>query len=150
MGAKSMIRFLIAGFLAVGLTGPVSALDKPKGKVVLTVTGKITALDGEARTIVIFFCSWIGITWAFAGALFVANAAFNNLGRPALSTWFNWGKATLGTIPFAIVGSRLAAVEGMMAAIGVGSIVFGIASVWVAARIVNRLESGTSHAHGHH
>lgn len=107
-------------------------------------------LNGEARTIVIFFCSWIGITWAFAGAQFVANAAFNNLGRPALSTWFNWGKATLGTIPFAIVGSRLAAVEGMMAAIGVGSIVFGIASVWVAARIVNRLESGTSHAHGHH
>ena len=107
-------------------------------------------LNGEARTILIFFCSWIGITWAFAGAQFVANAAFNNLGRPALSTWFNWGKATLGTIPFAIVGSRLAAVEGMMAAIGVGSIVFGIASVWVAARIVNRLESGTSHAHGHH
>jgi hypothetical protein len=48
MGAKSMIRFLIAGFLAVGLTGPVSALDKPKGKVVLTVTGKITETNGSA------------------------------------------------------------------------------------------------------
>ena len=107
-------------------------------------------LTGEARAIVIFFCTWIGITWAFAGAQFVANAAFNNLGWPALSTWFNWGKATLGTIPFAIAGSMIGQVEGMMAAIGVGSIVFGIASVWVAARIVRKLESGASHTHGHH
>ena len=100
-------------------------------------------LTGEAKTIVIFFCTYIGITWAFAGAQFVANAAFNNLGRPALSTWFNWGKATLGTIPFAMVGSLIGGVEGMMAAIGIGSIVFGIASVQVAARIVTKLESGT-------
>lgn len=107
-------------------------------------------LAGEARTIVIFFCTWIGITWAFAGAQFVANAAFNNLGRPTLSTWFNWGKATVGTVPFAIVGAMIGDVEGMMAAIGVGSIVFGVASVWVAARIVSRLESGAIHAHGHH
>ena len=42
-----------------------------------------------------------------AGAQFVANAAFNNLGRPNLSTWFNWGKATLGTIPFAWYGAGL-------------------------------------------
>ena len=35
----------------------------------------------------------------------VAAAAFNNLGRPGLSTWFNWGKATLGTIPFATAGA---------------------------------------------
>lgn len=107
-------------------------------------------LTGEARTIVLFFCTWIGITWAFAGAQFVANAAFNNLGRPGLSTWFNWGKATLGTIPFAIIGGRLGGVEGMMAAIGVGSIVFGIASVWVAARIVQQLEAGAQSTHGHH
>ncbi len=100
-------------------------------------------LNGDDRDIVIFFCTFIGITWAFAGAQFVANAAFNNLGRAPLSTWFNWAKATLGTIPFAMVGSAIGGVEGMMAAIGVGSIVFGIASVWAAARIVRKLESGT-------
>lgn len=107
-------------------------------------------LSGAARDIVLFFCTWIGITWAFAGAQFVANAAFNNLGRAPLSTWFNWGKATLGTIPFAIVGGMVGKVEGMMAAIGVGSIVFGIASVWMAARIVNTLEAGAHLKHGHH
>jgi hypothetical protein len=29
----------------------------------------------------------------------------------------------------------------MMAAVGIGSILFGVASVWAAARIVNRLET---------
>lgn len=99
--------------------------------------------SGAAKTYILFFCTFIGITWAFAGAQFVANAAFNNLGRPGLSTWFNWGKATLGTIPFAIAGAMLGDVEGIMAGIGVGSIIFGIASVMMAARIVSRLESGT-------
>lgn len=100
-------------------------------------------LEGDDKAIVIFFCTWIGITWAFAGAQFVANAAFNNLGRAPLSTWFNWGKATLGTIPFAMAGGALGGVTGMMAGIGVGSVLFGIASVWAAARIVRKLESGT-------
>ncbi len=99
-------------------------------------------VSGRAKDIVVFFCTWIGITWAFAGAQFVANAAFNNLGRPGLSTWFNWGKATVGTIPFAMIGAHLGGVEGMMAAIGVGSIVFGIASVLMASRIVTHLQSG--------
>ena len=101
-------------------------------------------LTGEARHYVLFFCTFIGVTWAFAGAQFVANAAFNNLGRPGLSTWFNWGKATVGTVPFAIVGSAMGGVTGMMAAVGVGSVLFGVASVWMAARIVNRLQTGAA------
>ena len=60
---------------------------------------------GRTVDIVVFFCTYIGISWAFAGAQFVANAAFNNLGRPRLSTWFNWGKAPLGTIPLAMGGA---------------------------------------------
>jgi putative MATE family efflux protein len=96
--------------------------------------------SGQTRTLILFFCTFIGVTWAFAGAQFVANAAFNNLGRPALSTAFNWGKATLGTVPFALAGGMMAGVEGIMAAIGVGSIVFGIASVAAASRIVSKLE----------
>jgi len=100
--------------------------------------------SGRTREIVDFFCTWIGVTWAFAGAQFVANAAFNNLGRPALSTWFNWGKATIGTIPFAMMGAALAGVEGLMAMVGIGSIAFGVASVAMATRIVRELETGAS------
>lgn len=99
--------------------------------------------SGRTRDFVLFFCIYIGISWAFAGAQFVANAVFNNLQRPALSTAFNWGKATVGTVPFAMVGAAYGGVEGIMAGIGVGSVIFGIASMAMAVRIVKRLKPGT-------
>jgi putative MATE family efflux protein len=100
------------------------------------------AFNAAGRTvdIVVFFCTFIGISWAFAGAQFVSNAAFNNLGRPNLSTWFNWGKATLGTIPFALMGAHLAGPEGVLAGIALGSVIFGVASVIAAYRIASRRE----------
>ncbi len=96
--------------------------------------------SGRTNEIVVFFLTFIGITWAFAGAQFVSAAAFNNLGRPGLSTWFNWGKATLGTIPFALAGAHYAGPEGVLVGTGLGSIIFGIASVLAAYRIVGRYD----------
>jgi putative MATE family efflux protein len=95
---------------------------------------------GQTRVLVIFFCTWIAVSWAFAGAQFVAQAAFNNLGRPTLSTWYNWGKATVGTIPFAMAGIAMAGVEGMMIGTAIGTVIFGIASVAHAFRITDQLE----------
>ena len=97
---------------------------------------------GRAAELIIFFCSFIGVSWAFAGAQFVSNAAFNNLGRPQLSTLYNWAKATLGTIPFAMAGAHIAGPEGILAGTAIGSVIFGVASVWAAYRIVARSESG--------
>lgn len=94
--------------------------------------------SGRSVDIVVFFCTFIGVSWAFAGAQFVANAAFNNLGRPKLSTAFNWGKATIGTIPFAILGARMGGPEGLLAGTAVGSVLFGVAAVAVAFRVVRQ------------
>ena len=104
------------------------------------------AFNAAGRTvdIVVFFCTFIGISWAFAGAQFVANAAFNNLGRAKLSSWFNWAKATLGTIPFALVGAHLGGPEGILAGTAIGSVIFGIASVATAFRIVRHSETGAA------
>jgi putative MATE family efflux protein len=99
--------------------------------------------SGAVRDFILFFCTYVAASWSFAGAQFVANAAFNNLGRPGLSTWFNWGKATLGTIPFAMVGNQYGGVKGIMAAIALGGVAFGVASVFTTFKILNRLESGT-------
>jgi Na+-driven multidrug efflux pump len=95
---------------------------------------------GRAQDLVIFFCTYVAVSWVFAGAQFVSNAAFNNLGRAQLSTWYNWAKATLGTVPFAMLGAHLAGPEGVLAGIAVGSVVFGIASAWHSFRIVNSLQ----------
>jgi len=56
---------------------------------------------GLTAELVMFFCLIAGPMWIFVGLLFVANAAFNNLGMPLLSTIFSWGRATLGTMPLA-------------------------------------------------
>jgi Na+-driven multidrug efflux pump len=93
---------------------------------------------GRTTDIVVFFCTFIGISWALAGAQFVAQAAFNNLGRPNLSTLFNWGKSTLGTIPFAMIGARAAGPEGVLVGTALGSAIFGVASVAAAYRIVRK------------
>jgi putative MATE family efflux protein len=90
---------------------------------------------GRTVDLVVFFCTFIAASWAFAGAQFVANAAFNNLGRPNLSTWFNWGKATVGTIPFALYGADIAGPEGVLAGTAIGSVLFGSISVVTAYRI---------------
>jgi putative MATE family efflux protein len=94
----------------------------------------------RATELVVFFATYVGVSWAFAGAQFVGSAAFNNLGRPGLSTWFNWGKATLGTIPFALVGAAYWGPEGIMAGTAIGAILFGFASAWAAFRVVDRLD----------
>ncbi len=99
----------------------------------------------RATELVVFFATYVGVSWAFAGAQFVGAAAFNNLGRPGLSTWFNWGKATLGTIPFAWVGARYWGPEGIMLGTAIGAVLFGIASAWAAYRVVDTLEPKAVH-----
>lgn len=94
---------------------------------------------GETARLVRFSCSIIAGSWVFHGALFVANSAFNNLGFPLLATGFNWGKATLGTIPFCWVGARLAGPDGVLIGQAVGALVFGVAGVLVAYRKVDQL-----------
>ena len=96
--------------------------------------------SGSSKSLILFFCTYVAVSWAFGGAQFVANAAFNNLGRPGLSTWTNWGKATLGTIPFAMAGGMLAGAEGIISGIAIGSVIFGIASVFLAYKIVGEIE----------
>ncbi|ACL62004.1 MATE family efflux transporter [Methylobacterium nodulans] len=98
------------------------------------------ALDGEAARIVGVFCLVGGGIWLFNGLLFVANAAFNNLGFPLLSTAFNWGRATLGTMPFAVLGAHLGGPEGVIVGVGAGSLIFGAAALIGAVRVVGVLE----------
>jgi putative MATE family efflux protein len=108
---------------------------------------QITALfglSGDAAYYVAYFCLLSGLMWMFNGFLFVANAAFNNLGFPLQSTLFNWGKATLGTVPFAFVGGHFAGVPGVQWGITIGAILFGSWALWSAMRVIDTLEKRDS------
>jgi Na+-driven multidrug efflux pump len=94
--------------------------------------------DGVAAELISLFCTWLAASFFFSGGLFVANASFNNLGHPLLSTGFNWGRATLGTIPFAWWGSHYGA-SGVLIGQAVGSSIFGLLAVVVAFRLASKL-----------
>jgi len=96
------------------------------------------SLEGEAALLLQAFCSWLAAGFFFAGALFVANAAFNNLGRPLWSTGFNWARATLGTIPLDWWGAHYGPVE-VLAGQALGTAVFGALAMWIAFRLTANL-----------
>ena len=94
-------------------------------------------LSGQAADLVRLFCLVSGPGWLGIGALFVANASFNNLGAPIRATLFNWGRATLGTVPFAMIGAAWWGPAGAMIGVMLAGIVFGVAAS-VSAFIVLR------------
>jgi putative MATE family efflux protein len=96
--------------------------------------------DGAAREVIVFFCLFVAGSFLFNGMLFVANAAFNNLGFALYSTLFNWGRSTLGVIPFVWYGSQWYGATGALAGYGLGAVVFGLASVIVSFRVIGTIE----------
>ena len=98
-------------------------------------------LDGDAKQLVTFFCTWIGISFIFNGYQFVSNAAFNNLGYAHYATGFNITKATLGTIPFVYLGAQLYGAPGVLAGQAVGAVLTGLFAIWMGFKVVNRVQS---------
>ncbi|WP_112663285.1 MATE family efflux transporter [Microvirga flavescens] len=95
---------------------------------------------GLTEELVRFFCQISGLVWLFIGLIFVANASFNNLGFPLLSTFFNWGRTTLGMIPFAYYGAVIGGPKGALIGVGCGSVAFGVAAIFTAFWTIRRLE----------
>lgn len=96
--------------------------------------------EGEARELIVFFCTFVAGSYIFNGAVFVANAAFNNLGFVLYSTALNWGRATLGVVPFIWVGAHYYGAKGVLAGYGLGVVIFGIAGVVMCFRVLDQLK----------
>jgi Na+-driven multidrug efflux pump len=95
--------------------------------------------SGEAAKLIVFFCRWLAPLFVFFGTLFVCNAACNMLGRPHYATALNWGRATLGTIPFVTLGAHWGA-KGVLVGHMAGGIAFGVVAVLVVYRLIAHLE----------
>ncbi len=95
---------------------------------------------GDGAELILFYCHLLTGAFAFNGALFVANASFNNLHHPHWATGFNFGRVFLGTVPAVYLGSQLAGARGVMAGEALGAVVFGALALVTAFRLVGRLE----------
>lgn len=97
-------------------------------------------VDAEAGNLIRVFCVYVSITFAFSGTTFVGNAAFNNLGKPNFSTLVNWGKATVGTIPFVYFGALWFQAPGIILGQAIGNLLFGLISIVSSYLLVNSLK----------
>ncbi len=98
------------------------------------------SLSGEAAHLVRLFCRWLAAAWLFTGGQFVAQAAFNNLEHPRLSTLFNWARAIIGTmLPVELLSPWLGAV-GVLLGAALGWALVGLAAMLTAWRIIRRKE----------
>jgi Na+-driven multidrug efflux pump len=95
---------------------------------------------GEGRTVIVFFCQFVVASFIFNGAVFVANAAFNNLGFALYSTALNWGRATLGVVPFIWLGGHYFGLKGVLAGYGLGVVLFGIVGVWGCFKVLKQMK----------
>lgn len=91
-------------------------------------------LSGEGARLLEVFLRYAVGSFVFIGALFVANSAFNNLGRPLWSTAFNWLRDGVLTAPFALALAPALAAPGVIYAQAGASAVAGLcafATGWV-------------------
>jgi len=92
--------------------------------------------EGMAVTLVYLFCGPLALAFFFNGVLFVANASFNNLGHPFYSTWINWGRHTLGTIPFVWLGAHWFGAPGVLIGQAFGGVIFAAIAFILARRVM--------------
>jgi putative MATE family efflux protein len=119
-------------FVALCVAAIAAALFALRGPIVT-----LFEAEGVARNLVYLFCGPLALAFFFNGVIFVANAAFNNLGHPFWSTWVNWGRHTLGTIPFVMAGAAIWGAPGVLIGQAAGGVIFGALAWVMAVRLMN-------------
>ncbi|MFB9148958.1 MATE family efflux transporter [Roseovarius ramblicola] len=108
--------------------------------ILLVFRGPIAGLFGAenlTKTLIFLFCFPLALASFFNGAIFVASASFNTLGRPSYSTWLSWGQNTLGTWPFVVVGGMILGAPGVLIGQAIGSVVFASMAIWLGWRLIH-------------
>ncbi|MEM8958849.1 MAG: MATE family efflux transporter [Pseudomonadota bacterium] len=106
--------------------------------------GQIATLfdaTGVMRELIFLFCGPLALAFFFNGALFVCNAAFNNLGLPFYSTLINWGRHTLGTVPLVMLGAWGFGAPGVLIGQAVGGVIFATLAYVLALRVIDRVRA---------
>lgn len=99
--------------------------------------------SGLVQSLVLLFCGPLALLYIFNSAIFVSNAAFNNLGHPSYSAYINWGSCTLGTLPFVTLGSNLFGAPGVLLGQATGTFVFGIIATILALKVIKQPKKST-------
>jgi Na+-driven multidrug efflux pump len=103
------------------------------------IVAAFSASDAAAL-LIRFYCNFLVGAFVFNGMLFVANATFNNLHHAHWATFFNFGRAVLGTIPAVYLGAQWYGARGVLAGEAFGALLFGTLAMVGAFALVRKLE----------
>ena len=95
----------------------------------ITFSGLIASafhLTPAGRELVLLFCWMGGAAWTLIGLQFVALPTFNVMRKPLLSAIANWSRATVGTVPFVIVGASYSGAHGVLAGQLIGNAIVAV------------------------
>jgi putative MATE family efflux protein len=101
-------------------------------------------LSAAGIEVVRTFTHFAAGSFIFTGALFVANATFNNLGRPVWSMAANWFRDGVLMWPFALAGAAWAAAPGVLWANALANVIAGAMAAWLAWRYIRKLNRAAS------
>jgi len=101
---------------------------------------RVFGLGVEASEIVRAFTLLAAGGWIFTGALFVANSAFNSLGKPLWSTLFNWLRDGVILWPLAVLFSTWFAASGAIYGAALSGVIVGTAAALTGWFYVARLD----------
>jgi putative MATE family efflux protein len=139
LGARQFERVRSALYGGLAFSASITALAWLALSIAASALVLLFNASGEAAKLIVFFCRWLAPLFVFFGTLFLCNAACNTLGRPHYATGLNWGRASLGTIPFVTLGAHWGA-KGVLAGYMAGGIAFGVVAVLVVYRLIAHLE----------
>jgi putative MATE family efflux protein len=108
--------------------------------ILAALSGQVAAafsLNAEGAAVVDAFTHLAAGAYILVGGMFVANAAFNVMGRPIISTAMNWGRDGLAT-PLAIWLLAGTGAAGVVYAQGAAGVAAGLISAWVGWTFVQR------------
>lgn len=103
-------------------------------------------IQGDGVLVFEIYSAYLVGMFFFAGLLFIANAAFNNLHRAHWSMAFNIGRTFLGTIPLAWLLSQEFGLQGLLFGDVSGAFVFGCLAFALALGLVSRLKKQSRQA----
>lgn len=92
--------------------------------------------DGDSLALLYLFCGPLALMFFFNGAIFVSNAAFNNMGHPFYSTAVNWGRNTLGTVPLVMICAALFGAPGVLIGQALGGVIFSAIAFVMVRRLM--------------
>ena len=96
-------------------------------------------LEGLSRDVFLAFMLIGAGGYMFAGALFVSNAAFNNLGKPIYSTFCNWFRDGILIYPCCVLLGLWLAAPGVVYGQALAAVLAGSAAMIWGWRFVGRL-----------